>query len=201
MVTRSLKFPPSLLQGPNCTTSMSKVTVEPEVTAGNWFVISFPFTNTAPETISRSDNISHFLYILTCKTTSLYFLQANREVTLVHLGTGCNNCEQEEICDLTKDFYLHIHESCSCVQQGSEEPGAVGLGEGMLWFRLTISADAHGFVPLQRVVAVPLLHAHPQAVPAVWLSHGLNSNKEKVQLKPEAVNQNTPWNPECHSTL
>lgn len=129
MVTRSLKFPPSLLQGPNCTTSMSKVTVEPEVTAGNWFVISFPFTNTAPETISRSDNISHFLYILTCKTTSLYFLQANREVTLVHLGTGCNNCEQEEICDLTKDFYLHIHESCSCVQQGSEELGAVGLGK------------------------------------------------------------------------
>lgn len=83
MVTRSLKFPPSL-QGPSCTTSMSNVTVEPEVTAGSWFVISFPFTNTAPETVSRSTSISHFLYILICKITSPHFLQANREKMLLH---------------------------------------------------------------------------------------------------------------------
>lgn len=50
MVTLSLKFPPSLA-GPNCTISMSNVTVDPVVTAGSWFVISLPFTNTAPETV------------------------------------------------------------------------------------------------------------------------------------------------------
>lgn len=38
-----------------------------------------------------------------------------------------------------------------------------------------ICADAHSFVPLQGVVAIPLLHAHSQAVPSVWLAHSLNS--------------------------
>lgn len=67
--------------------------------------------------------------------------------------------------------------------------------EGIPWFRLTICADAHGFVSLQGVVAVPLLHAHAQAVPAVRLPHGLNSDKQKVKSTPEALNQNIAWNP------
>lgn len=111
MVTLSLEVPPSLLEGPRGTTSMSNVTVDPEVTAGSWFVISFPFTNTAPETFEISTVMSHFPYILTCNTMAPYFFagKQNWKATLPRSflphPPGCNNCRQEkETCDRTKDF-------------------------------------------------------------------------------------------------
>lgn len=49
------------------------------------------------------------------------------------------------------------------MMQVDKEPGAMGLGKEkkMMFFTgLTICANAHGFIPLQRIVAVLLFHAH-----------------------------------------
>ena len=67
------------------------------------------------------------------------------------------------------------------------------------WFRLTICANAHSFIPLQRIIAVLLLHTHSKAVSSVWLSHSFNSTRQKVKSNPEALNQNRQWNPNSNT--
>lgn len=64
----------------------------------------------------------------------------------------------------TSNTYIKGRRSCSYMIQGDKEPGAImGLGKEkkmMFFIGLTICANAHGFIPLQRIVAVLLLHAH-----------------------------------------